>query len=147
MLQYLLYFVSAIFICIVGLCAYLLYMPFYFPKPTGSYEVGMWQYHWIDTTRQETRGHDPAHPHRELMVKAWYPAEITSAGAKATPYASALLDFDRKKNKTIREKFIALVQGEYRPTYAYLLIQGSNCTERKTFSGYYFFPRHGTPRC
>ena len=64
----------------------------------------MREYHWIDTSRLETRASDPTHPHRELMVKAWYPTEMPATGTQASPYAAALLDFDRKSNKTITSK-------------------------------------------
>ena len=115
----LLYIVGSIVVGIGGLTTYFVYSPFYLPKPTGNFAVGMYEYHWIDTSRPETRASDQAHPYRELMVKAWYPAEISSAGIKATPYAPALLDFDRKSNKTIHQKINLLLSGFERPIYAY----------------------------
>ncbi len=112
---YSLYALVVIIIGILGACAYYFYAPFYFPKPTGKYAVGMRQFHWIDTARQETRTHDPAHPHRELMVKAWYPAEIPDGSVPLAPYAPALMDFDRQANTNLT----VLLAGLHRPIYAY----------------------------
>jgi dienelactone hydrolase len=74
-LKYFLYFISGLTLLGAGLIAYLMWFqpPFYFPKPTGTYAVGVKEYHWIDTNRKETLANDPAHPNRELMVKIWYP--------------------------------------------------------------------------
>lgn len=142
MLQYLLYLFIACFIGIVGLCTYLLYVPFYFPKPTGNYAVGMQQYHWIDTTRQETRAHDPAHPYRELMVNVWYPAQV---GNQVASYAPALLDFTRKKSKTITEKINSLLKGEYRPTYAYYSLAAPVAQSEKPFPVIILSPGFSAP--
>lgn len=115
----LLYIFGSIAVGIGGLATYFIYSPFYLPKPTGNFAVGICEYHWIDTSRLETRTTDSTHPHRELMVKAWYPAEMPATGIQASPYAAALLDFDRKSNKTIHQKINFLLSGFDRPIYAY----------------------------
>ena len=113
----LLYIFGSIVLGIGGLATYFVYSPFYLPKPTGNFTVGICAYHWIDTSRLETRTSDQAHPYRELMVKAWYPAEVSAL--QASPYATALLDFDRKSNKTLHQKIDLLLSGFERPIYAY----------------------------
>jgi dienelactone hydrolase len=74
-LKYFLYFISGLTLLGASLIVYLMWFqpPFYFPKPTGKYAVGVKNYHWIDTSRKETLANDPVHPNRELMVKIWYP--------------------------------------------------------------------------
>jgi predicted dienelactone hydrolase len=68
-----------------------LMVPLYFfpilkiPEPTGPYTVGVTNYHWVDKNREETYA-DPPVEHRELMVRVWYPAELTKEARKA-PYA------------------------------------------------------------
>jgi Predicted dienelactone hydrolase len=115
----LLYIFGSIVVGMGGLTTYFIYSPFYLPKPTGKFAVGICEYHWIDTSRLEARTTDSAHPHRELMVKAWYPTEMPATGLQASPYATALLDFDRKSNKTITQKINLLLSGFERPIYAY----------------------------
>lgn len=87
----------------VGLLVYLLYFqpPFYFPKPTGQYAVGVKIYHWIDTKRKEILAEpvDLAHPYRELMVNVWYPAEGVLPGKPVTPYAPYLFKYLKKISK------------------------------------------------
>lgn len=118
-IKYPLYFVGIMIIGIACFCAYYIYAPFYFPKPTGNYAVGTLQYHWIDTSRLETRAHDPAHPHRELMVKAWYPTEMPATGPYVTPYAPELINFYKQQDRTIKDRIVALICGANRPLYAY----------------------------
>ncbi|MCR6098808.1 hypothetical protein HXA31_15700 [Salipaludibacillus agaradhaerens] len=73
------------------LLAATLMVSFYFysvvkiPEPTGPYAVGVTNYHWIDNSREEMYA-DPPVDHRELMIRVWYPAELTD-GAKKAPYA------------------------------------------------------------
>ncbi len=132
-------------IAAIGLCAYLLYMPFYFPKPTGQYAVGMREFYWIDTARKESRSTDPAHPYRELMVKAWYPTEVAAAAPQATPYAPAMMAFDRKGNKTIIQKIKFLCAGFDRPIYAYYVPQAPIGRSEKQFPVIIFSHGFGVP--
>ncbi|MED4122941.1 hypothetical protein P4641_03010 [Halalkalibacterium halodurans] len=53
------------------------------PEPTGPYEIGVTNFHWVDPDREEVEG---VNGNRELMVRIWYPAELTEGGLKA-PYA------------------------------------------------------------
>ncbi|WP_026671788.1 alpha/beta hydrolase family protein [Alkalihalobacterium bogoriense] len=55
------------------------------PAPTGPYAVGVTNYHWVDSNREEPYA-DPPVDHRELMVRVWYPAELDKDARKA-PYA------------------------------------------------------------
>ena len=72
-----LYVVSSFALLAAGFFVYLIWFqsPFYFPKPTGPYAVGVKTYHWIDTKRKELYTTDPAHPFHELLVKCWYPTD------------------------------------------------------------------------
>lgn len=88
--------------------------PFYFPKPTGRYSVGVKTYHWVDTSRKETLANDPIHPNRELMVNVWYPAKNKSPEKPTTPYAPYIVDFCKKN-----QKIVWLLAGLSRPIYSY----------------------------
>ncbi|AKG34189.1 alpha/beta hydrolase family protein [Paenibacillus durus] len=59
-----------------------------FEKPTGSYNVGTVQYHWIDPSRKETYENVPGN-NRALNVQIWYPADHTE-GVPAAPYVADL---------------------------------------------------------
>ncbi|SDZ26136.1 Predicted dienelactone hydrolase [Evansella caseinilytica] len=54
-------------------------------EPTGPYAIGTTEYHWVDQNREETNSADPT-DRRELLVRVWYPAEVTAEAEKA-PYA------------------------------------------------------------
>lgn len=133
-LKYLMY--SLLFIALVlgGFAVYYRFAPFYLPRPTGPYAAATWQmFHWVDSKRQEKRVHDPAHPHRELMVRVWMPCEkprkmtwfqkrLTEVGLFTPPpapsdpvteYSSSVLDFWRKAEGP--------KIGLSRPVYAYLM--------------------------
>ncbi len=114
--KYLFYVVAALAVLVAGLVAYLTWFqpPFYFPKPTGPYAVGVREYHWVDTTRKEIYSDDPAHPNRELMVKIWYPAAGQLPEKPTTPYAPLVVDW-LSKNRT----FFWLFSGLSRPTFTY----------------------------
>jgi dienelactone hydrolase len=143
--KYILYAVSTLVLVLVGLCAYLLYVPFYFPKPTGAYAVGMRQYHWIDTSRKEERSSDPAHPYRELMVKAWYPAQKTEIGDVVTPYAPAMVDLERTHAKKIGKKITLLLKGKYRPVYVLYKPEALIAQSEKPFPVIIFSPGNVVP--
>ncbi len=112
LLKYFLYGVSVAFILTIGPTVYLIWFqpPFYFPKPTGQYAVGVKTYHWVNTSRKETFANDPVHPNRELMVNVWYPttlklrrtspAQGTLAARPSTPYARYLADYYKENKKT-----------------------------------------------
>lgn len=57
---------------------------FHLPKPTGPYEIGTTYIHMIDNKRPETFNEDP-NDSRELMVRVWYPAEL-SLFSRRMPY-------------------------------------------------------------
>lgn len=140
-IKYVLYLLCGFIILLTGACLYLLYMPFYFPKPTGEYAVGRCEYHWVDMSRLETRAQDSAHPHRELMVKAWYPVQMPATGIPVTPYAPALSDFDRKNSK----KIDSVLLGTYRPIYAHYLPQAPIAISNKPFPVLIFSHGFGLP--
>lgn len=102
-----------------ALCVYLLYIPFYLPNPTGDYAVGRSKFHWIDTSRKEPNSQDPHHPYRELMVKTWYPTQKSETDNPLSPYAPLVTAFNKEQQKTIGQKFTALMTGMYRPMYAH----------------------------
>jgi hypothetical protein len=54
------------------------------PTPTGPYQVGTTNYHWVDESRPEIFTKDPD-DRRELLVRVWYPAEV-DANATPEPY-------------------------------------------------------------
>ncbi|KKR96630.1 MAG: Platelet-activating factor acetylhydrolase plasma/intracellular isoform II [candidate division TM6 bacterium GW2011_GWE2_41_16] len=114
-LKILLYFALGFVLLKAAFIAYLVWFqpPLYFPKPTGSHAVGVKTYHWIDTSRLEILHHDPLHPHRELMVSIWYPAQGTLAEKPATPYAPELVSYLKKNHKKM------WFLGFARPLYAY----------------------------
>jgi len=101
-LAFLIYFALVFIVLAVGFFAYLKWFQpaFNFPKPTGKYAVGIKTYHWIDNQRKETFSEDPGHPHRELMVKIWYPAEDSLREIANTPYAPYFIDYF-KNNKSL----------------------------------------------
>jgi predicted dienelactone hydrolase len=53
---------------------------FHYPMPTGSYSVGTTRLYFSDLSRQDPFAPNPRTP-RELLVVAWYPADVT-AGAQ-----------------------------------------------------------------
>ena len=114
--KYLIYVISIVAVITVGLAVYLVWYqpPFYFPRPTGQYAIGIKAYHWIDTKRKEPLHDDPAHPYRELMVNIWYPAQGELPEKPKTPYAQYLADYYRK-----RQIFVWLLSGFSRPIYSY----------------------------
>jgi predicted dienelactone hydrolase len=57
-----------------------LFPVFRLPEPTGPYAVGTTSYHLVDAARQESLTADP-NDQRELLVQAWYPAELPPDGA------------------------------------------------------------------
>lgn len=59
-----------------------------FPKPTGEYFVGIADYYFKDSEREEIYTED-ADDNRELTVKVWYPTEI-SEGETATYWSEEL---------------------------------------------------------
>ncbi len=52
--------------------------------PSGPHQVGTMDIHLVDTARLEDMTENPA-DHRELMVRAWYPADVPD-GAQAEPF-------------------------------------------------------------
>ncbi|WP_458127098.1 alpha/beta hydrolase family protein [Paenibacillus sp. Z3-2] len=56
-------------------------------KPTGTHAVGVLNYHWIDSSREEVN--TPEEDNRQLKSRVWYPAETTLNAIKA-PYASEI---------------------------------------------------------
>lgn len=141
-LKYFLYAISATAIVATCFVAYLLWFqpPFYFPKPTGQYAVGVKDYHWIDTKRKETLADDPAHPYRELMVSIWYPTtpsqgswlRRTSPGTvpekPATPYAPYLTEYER-----VHYFWTWLLLGLSRPIYSYAQPDALLATDKSTY--------------
>ena len=57
---------------------------FRFPHPSGPYEIGTLNYHWVDTSRAEIFTTDP-NARRQLMVQIWYPAQGKPSSQRA-PY-------------------------------------------------------------
>lgn len=58
------------------------------PEPTGAYAVGTVRLLFTDTTRPEIFTDDPD-DHREVTVRAWYPAEPSAEVARAPYYEGA----------------------------------------------------------
>jgi len=130
-LKYFLYIVSSVAILTAGLVVYLIWFqpPFYFPNPTGKYAVGVKDFHWIDKSRKETLVDDHEHPHRELMVKIWFPTvaphqdrgygghgrpiQNSLSEKPTTPYAPYLVEYYKKNNKLLWLMVLS------RPTYSY----------------------------
>jgi len=70
---------------------------FVLPAPSGAHLVGTTDLHFIDQSRSETETIDPSDI-RELMVTAWYPAELESESLapywpNAELYSRYFLDF------------------------------------------------------
>ena len=114
-LKYLLYFIAGTTLLTAGLAVYLAWFqpPFYLPKPTGQYAVGVKDFHWIDTNRKETLNDDPAHPNRELMVSIWHPTQGKPSNKPTTPYAPYLIEYFKKNNKLL------WIMALSRPIYSY----------------------------
>ncbi|MFC6333553.1 alpha/beta hydrolase family protein [Paenibacillus septentrionalis] len=55
------------------------------PSPTGPYAIGTTMYHWVDETRMEPFTLE-TDDHREVIVRVWYPGELSS---KMTPASYA----------------------------------------------------------
>ena len=119
-LKYIFYAIAVLAVLAAGLLAYLTWFqpPFYFPKPTGHYAVGVREYHWVDTTRKEIYSDDPVHPNRELMVKIWYPAAGQPPAKPSTPYAPYLVEYFKSHQK----KYWFLL-GFARPLYSYAQLE------------------------
>ena len=100
---YFIYFLTGIIVLFIGFISYLIWFQpdHYFPKPTGQYAIGRKTYHWIDIQRKEAFHKDPEHPHTELMVTIWYPAQGTPPEKPSTPYAPYVIDHIKKNLKMI----------------------------------------------
>jgi predicted dienelactone hydrolase len=72
---------SFVFLMVTVFLAYALPV-FTLSKPTGSYDVGIQYFHWIDENRTDPFL-DASTKKRELMVKVYYPAE----GSGSKPYS------------------------------------------------------------
>ena len=66
-----------------------------FPKPTGQYQVGTKNYHWIDHNRSDIYPPE-TNAKRELMVQVWYPALASTEGNRAPYLADRLPIFQQK---------------------------------------------------
>ncbi|MGR7943595.1 alpha/beta hydrolase family protein [Paenibacillus sp. M.A.Huq-81] len=55
------------------------------PTPTGPYSIGVTELGWTDGEREEQYTTDPADK-RQVLAKAWYPADVTD-GEETAPYA------------------------------------------------------------
>ena len=64
---------SVVFLVFTSLLAYALPV-FKLPEPTGSYDVGIHYFHWVDENRTDPFLDISVQP-RELMVKVYYPAK------------------------------------------------------------------------
>jgi len=69
----------------------------YFPKPSGPYVVGTTSYHLIDTLRKNEFVDDPLHPHRELMVQVWYPAQGNAIDVAPISYSPDAIGYWKTK--------------------------------------------------
>ncbi len=98
-LKYTFYIIAGITFLVAGIFVYLTWFqpPFYFPKPTGQYAVGIKTYHWIDVSRREMLNVDPVHPNRELMVSIWYPAQGTLPEKPTKPYVPCIPYFQKNQ--------------------------------------------------
>lgn len=101
-LKNVLYFHSSFIALTLLFIAYLVWFqpPFYFPKPTGQYAVGIKTYHWVDVNRKETLADDLAYQNRELMVSIWFPINGQLAEEKTTPYIPCVNYFQKNKKRT-----------------------------------------------
>ncbi|MBN1549208.1 dienelactone hydrolase family protein [Candidatus Babeliales bacterium] len=135
-LKLLLWTLSIITILTGSSIVYLLWLQpaFYFPKPEGRYAVGTKLYHWIDTRRKEILHQDKQHPHRELNVKIWYPAQEYLQNAPTTPYAPYAIDYFKKKNPFAWLLILS------RPTYVYAIPDLPIATDESTFPVILFSP-------
>ncbi|WP_025025903.1 alpha/beta hydrolase family protein [Caldalkalibacillus mannanilyticus] len=98
-------------------------------EPTGPYAVGTVDYHWVDPERKETFTSDP-NDLRQIMVRAWYPAELTEDAVKA-PYAyeTDVIKQIRKNETSLKDRI--LVQSlEKAKNYSYTNIPISNEEEQ-----------------
>ena len=154
-LKYFLYFISCVSILATGLVVYLIWFqsPFYFPKPTGNYAVGVKDYHWIDEKRKEIFVNDLEHPNRELMVKVWFPASLpvilsmSKDAGQAQPsqlpvkptniYAPDLVNY-YKKNHTL-----IWLLGFSRPIYSYSQESSNILNTEAKYPVVIFTPGHG----
>jgi len=115
-IKYVLYTIAGIILAFAILAVYLRWLQpdFYFPKPTGPYPVGARLYHWTDSARCDQYSNDSAHPHRELMVKIWYPASATRIEKPSMPYRPDLFAHIKKT-----QPLIWLLSGAARHMYQY----------------------------
>jgi len=129
-LKYFLYFISGVVVLAAGLLVYLVWFqaPFYFPKPTGKYAVGIKTYHWIDTKRKEILSDDPNHPNRELMVNIWYPTQKKLDKTPMTPYAPYLVDHFKKNHP-----FGWILYAAHRTVYSYAKLEAPIATDEQNY--------------
>lgn len=71
-------------IFLITLVFFLLSKIAYFHKPSGRYDVGIREYHWVDTSRKELNN-ERGDMYRELMAYVYYPAAHKSK-EPAIPY-------------------------------------------------------------
>jgi len=95
--------ISILLICATGYLSWLMPM-FQLPKPTGPYQVGTRIFHLVDTSRNEDNGPSPSGK-RELMVQAWYPAELAP-----TLENRHLADYQRRKEVTLRASYRSVLK-------------------------------------
>jgi dienelactone hydrolase len=72
------------------------FLPFYLPRPTGPFAVGMQSFMLTDHSRLEPRGTASNCPYRRLMVKLWYPANANPLAT--TLYAPQLINFYKQQS-------------------------------------------------
>ncbi len=73
--------------------------PLSLPAPSGPYAVGRTVYDWVDTSRLDVLSDRP-NQKRELLVWAWYPAQVNTSQAPA-PYLPAAWIGARDRNQGI----------------------------------------------
>jgi hypothetical protein len=71
------------------------------PEPTGPFAIGVTDFEWIDSSRAEAYSTDPSKK-RDLMVRAWYPAEKLRSQKNRGPY------FDIRKLGPVLAKGMSL---------------------------------------
>ena len=76
--------VVALALCALAIALPYMFYVFHVPTPSGSYSIGTTDFSITDPNRLEKWTTDP-YDHRELMVKMWYPADLT-ADSKIVPY-------------------------------------------------------------
>lgn len=99
--------------------------------PTGSFKTGFFTFNLTDASRNERYSDDPLHPHRELVVDAWYPVDKTITGQQAdffgplSPFVKtdfsnitkkslgAFAHFDTMKNHSLKNAPLASVNSSY----------------------------------